>query len=122
MDKWLKVARIFRTRSRAREACVRGRVRVNQAPAKPHRLLDIDDLVELRQGEWRRVFRVKGLRDKPVPKAEASLLYKDLSPPRPKADPVAEILGLPVARREKGKGRPTKKERRQLKRLSHEGL
>ena len=88
LDKWLQVARVFKTRSRATRACQLGRVRVNGSTAKPHRPLALDDRVEIELREWTRVLMVRQLRDRPVPKAEAPRLYEDLSPPRPQLDPV----------------------------------
>ncbi|HXO27809.1 MAG TPA: RNA-binding S4 domain-containing protein [Thermoanaerobaculia bacterium] len=116
LDKWLQVARMFKTRTQATHACDLGRVRVNGQPAKPHRALVIGDRVELQQGDWERVLTVRELRDRPVPKAEAAALYDDQSPPRPAPDPMRRLLSRPPARRPQGTGRPTKKERREIDR------
>jgi ribosome-associated heat shock protein Hsp15 len=116
LDKWLQVARMFKTRTQATHACDLGRVRVNGQPAKPHRALAIGDRVELQQGDWERVLTVRELRDRPVPKAEAAALYDDQSPPRPAPDPMRRLLSRPPARRPQGTGRPTKKERREIDR------
>lgn len=118
LDKWLQVARVFKTRSQATDACTRGRVKVNGQAAKPHRHLALEDRVEVEQGEWTRVLVVKELRDRPLPKAETARLYEDLSPPRPVLDPLERLLRRPPARRATGAGRPTKKERRDIDRLS----
>lgn len=117
VDKWLQIARIFKTRSQAANACKLGRVRVNGQPAKAHRALALDDRIIVAQGDWERILIVRELRDKPVPKAEAANLYEDHSPPRPRPDPLDRVLRAASMVREKGKGRPTKKERRQIKRL-----
>jgi ribosome-associated heat shock protein Hsp15 len=117
LDKWLQVARMFKTRTRATHACDLGRVRVNGQPAKPHRQLALGDRVELSQGDWERVLVVRELRDKPGPKAEAPKLYEDLSPPRPAPDPLARLMRRPLSIREAGAGRPTKKERREIDRF-----
>ena len=114
LDKWLHVARAFKTRSQATHACDLGRVTVNGQPAKPHRHLAVGDRVEVAVGEWTRTLVVRELRDRPVAKAEAAALYEDLSPPRPVLDPLERLLRRPPAPREKGAGRPTKKERRDL--------
>ncbi len=106
LDKWLQVARMWKTRTQATHACELGRVRVNGLPAKPHKLLAVGDRVELTQGDWERVLIVKDLKDRPVPKAEAPLLYEDQSPPKPVPDP--------------GAGRPTKKDRREIERWESE--
>jgi len=116
LDKWLQVARMFKTRTQATHACDLGRVRVNGQPAKPHRALAIGDRVELQQGDWERVLTVRELRDRPVPKAEAAALYEDQSPPRPAPDPMRRLLSRPPAVRPQGMGRPTKKERREIDR------
>lgn len=114
LDKWLQVARMYKTRTKATHACDLGRVRVNGQTAKPHRQLAIGDRVELTQGEWDRVLIVQELKDKPVPKAEAAKLYEDQSPPRPAPDPLARLMRRPLATRDAGAGRPTKKERREM--------
>jgi ribosome-associated heat shock protein Hsp15 len=114
LDKWLQVARMFKTRTKATHACDLGRVRVNGQSAKPHRQLAVGDRVELTQGDWDRVLIVQDLKDKPVPKAEAPKLYEDLSPPRPAPDPLARLMRRPLVTREAGAGRPTKKERRDM--------
>lgn len=116
LDKWLQVARVFKTRSQATKACNTSRVRVNGQVAKPHRHLALEDRVEIDIREWTRVLVVKELRDRPLPKAEASRVFEDLSPPRPQPDPFARLLRRPAAHRERGLGRPTKKERRDLDR------
>jgi ribosome-associated heat shock protein Hsp15 len=116
LDKWLQVARVYKTRSQATHAVDLNRVKVNGQPAKPHRNLNPGDRIEVEIGDWTRVLVVKELRDKPVPKEEARTLYEDLSPPRPEADPVARLLRRPPALRERGAGRPTKKERRDMER------
>ncbi|MES1244594.1 MAG: RNA-binding S4 domain-containing protein [Acidobacteriota bacterium] len=116
LDKWLQVARMYKTRTQATHACDLGRVQVNGQPAKPHRHLNLGDRVELAQGDWERVLVVKELRDRPVPKAEAAGLYDDQSPPRPAHDPLKRLMNRPPAPRDAGAGRPTKKERRELDR------
>jgi ribosome-associated heat shock protein Hsp15 len=116
LDKWLQVARMFKTRTQATHACDLGRVQVNGQPAKPHRPLAVGDRVELRQGEWERVLTVRELRDRPLPKAEAAALYEDLSPPRPAPDPYQRLLRRPPVLRPTGTGRPTKKDRRDIDR------
>jgi ribosome-associated heat shock protein Hsp15 len=114
LDKWLHVARAFKTRTQATHACELGRVTLNGQPAKPHRHLAVGDRVEVSLGDWTRILVVKELRDRPVAKAAATQLYEDLSPPRPVLDPLERLLRRPPAPREKGAGRPTKKDRREL--------
>ena len=118
LDKWLQVARLFKTRSQAGRACRLGRVRVNGHGAKAHRPVALGDRIEVRLGDWTRIVEVKELRDRPLPKKEAKRLFEDHSPPRPEPDPLLGLLrrSRPVER-EGGAGRPSKRERRQLDRL-----
>ncbi len=116
LDKWLQVARVFKTRSQATRACTLSRVRVNGQSAKPHKGLAVGDRIEVEQGDWTRILVVRELRDKPVAKALAAELYEDLSPPRPHLSELERLMRKPPERRERGTGRPTKKERRDLER------
>jgi ribosome-associated heat shock protein Hsp15 len=116
LDKWLQVARAFKTRTRATRACSLGRVRVNGHTAKPHKTLAVGDRVEIERRPWTQVLEVRELRDRPLPKAEAPRLYEDLSPPRPEPDPLQRLLRRAPAERDKGAGRPTKRDRREIER------
>lgn len=116
LDKWLQVARAFKTRTKATKACALGRVRVNGSVSKPHRALQLEDQVEIDLGDWTRVLLVKELRDRPLPRAQAARVFKDLSPPRPRPDIWDRLLFRSPARRERGTGRPTKRERRDIDR------
>jgi ribosome-associated heat shock protein Hsp15 len=121
LDKWLHVACVFKTRSQATRAVDLNRVRVNGESVKPHRNLVPGDRIEVVLGDWTRVLVVKELRDKSVSKEEARTLYEDLSPPRPEADPMKRLLLRPPALRERGAGRPTKKERRDMEKWGEGG-
>ena len=117
LDKWLQVARVFKTRSQATRACTLNRVKVNGQSAKAHRKMALEDRVEIEIGDWTRILVVKELHDRPLPKAEASRVYEDQSPPKPEVDPVFRLMRRTPVIRERGAGRPSKKERRQLDRL-----
>lgn len=117
LDKWLQVARMFKTRSQATAACTAGRVRVGGQAAKPHRRVEIGDEIEVEKGDWTRILVVRVVRDKPVAKAEAAELYEDRSPPRPEPDPLQRLMRRTPAARDKGAGRPTKRDRREIDRL-----
>lgn len=117
LDKWLQVARMFKTRTKATDACNRGQVRVDGHDAKPHKRVSIGDRIEVDKGDWTRILEVKELRDKPVPKAKAADLYEDHSPPKPQLDPMERLMRQAPVRRDRGSGRPTKKERREIERF-----
>lgn len=117
LDKWLQVARVFKTRAQARRACDLNRVRVNGVAAKAHRKLEIDDRVETEVRDWKRILVVRELQDRPIAKKDVPRLFEDLSPPQPSVDPVDRLLRRPPVKRERGLGRPSKRERRELERL-----
>lgn len=115
IDKWLFVARVFKTRALAQKACESSRIRVNGAVVKPHRPLAVGDRIEAEVAkDWTRVLVVRELADRTMPKSEVPRLFEDLSPPRPAPDPFARLMRRPPVAREKGAGRPTKKERREI--------
>ena len=115
LDKWLFSARIFKTRTQATRACSLGRVQVNGQVAKAHRALSPEDQIEVRSRHGIRILRVKELHDKPLPKIEAQKLYEDLTPAQPR-DPIGRAMKAAPEGREKGSGRPSKRERRELER------
>jgi len=115
VDKWLHVARVFKTRSLATRACQLSRVRIDGVAVKPHRELRLGDRVEIEvTREWTRILVVRELAEKTLPKAEVPRLFEDLSPPRPTADPMQRLLRRPPVVRERGAGRPTKRDRRKI--------
>ena len=82
LDVWLDVACLFRTRSEAQQACKGGKISVNRMPAKPNRALRVGDELEIGRpfGRKQRVI-VRRLADRHIAKADARLLYEDLTPP-----------------------------------------
>lgn len=108
-DVWLWSVRIFKTRALAAAECKGGHVRLGDTAAKPSQKLKVGDTVRVRYPGWERAFRVKKLITKRVGAPVAVTCYEDLSGPRP-----AHLHTPPVAKRERGTGRPTKKERRAL--------
>lgn len=120
LDKWLQVARVFKSRTQATHACDLGRVKVNGQAAKPHRSLALGDRVEVDKGDWERLLVVRELHDKPLPKTEAARLYEDLTPPRPVLSELEKLLRRPPEIRDRGTGRPTKRDRRLIEKLRSE--
>lgn len=112
VDQWLWAVRQFKTRSAATAACKAGHVRVNGAPAKAAQSIAIGDEVRVRIEGFDRYLLVRGILLKRVGAPVARQAYVDFSPLRPsRLDAPAPIL------RDRGSGRPTKKERRALDRL-----
>jgi ribosome-associated heat shock protein Hsp15 len=81
IDVWLDVACLFRTRSEAQQACRSGRIEVNRQPAKQNRRVRTGDLINISRPFGRKQqVRVVALAQKHIAKAEARLLYEDLTP------------------------------------------
>ncbi len=112
VDRWLHAVRLCPTRSAATDACRGGHVRVGARRAKPSTPVRPGDTVELITGERRRVVEVVRPIDKRVGAPVAVECYVDHSPPPPQRREQA-----PAGVRDKGSGRPTKRDRRQLDRL-----
>lgn len=111
VDAWLWAVRIFKTRSLATDECKAGHVRVNDEHVKPSQKLKIGDVVRVRYPGWEKVLKVEKMLAKRVGAPIAVTCYEDLSAPRP----AYFNAGLP--KRDRGTGRPTKLERRQLNEL-----
>lgn len=111
-DVWVWAVRITKTRSQASAACKAGHIRVNGERAKPATSVKVGDRVEVRGGDWPRIVEVRQILLKRVGAEPAAAALIDLSPPRP-----AKELVAPVAVRDRGAGRPTKRDRRQIDKL-----
>jgi ribosome-associated heat shock protein Hsp15 len=118
LDHWLWAVRLTKTRSLAAEAVKAGRVQVNGQPAKPSREVRPGDRVELRSGAQRTEVIVRGAVARRVGAAEAAKLYEETEESRAARERFLEQRKLvePV-RSEWGKGRPTKRDRREMEKL-----
>lgn len=117
IDKWLWHARFYKSRSLATAVVAAGRLRVNRTPiAKPHYQVRVGDVLTFPKGPYIRVIEVVALGTRRGPASEAQALYNDLDPPEPRRLGQTQLDRRP-AERERGSGRPTKKERRETDRL-----
>ncbi|OZE95688.1 RNA-binding S4 domain-containing protein [Rhodococcoides fascians] len=112
LDSWIWAVRLFKTRSAAAAACRAGHVRVNGTPAKPGLRIGVDDEVRLRVDGLEKIVVVTRLIAKRVGAPVAAECMLDRSPP----PPPKEILAS-QPRRDRGAGRPTKRDRRDLDKL-----
>ncbi|MEU3524514.1 RNA-binding S4 domain-containing protein [Streptomyces sp. NPDC038707] len=112
IDSWIWAVRLIKTRSLGSAACRGGHVHVNGERVKPAYSVRVGDEVRLRHEGRERVVIVKRLIRKRVGAPVAVQCYIDNSPPPPPRAAVA-----PVGLRERGTGRPTKRDRRELERL-----
>jgi ribosome-associated heat shock protein Hsp15 len=111
MDRWLWAVRLTKTRTDAAAACRGGHVRVNDRPAKPATAVSPGDEVRARVGDTTKVVEVVRVIQKRVGATDAATCFIDRTPPPP------DETAVPVARRDRGAGRPTKRERRVLDRF-----
>lgn len=115
VDRWLWAVRLYKTRTEATAACRGGRVRVGGAPAKPAAPVRVGDVVEARVHGRDRVVEVARIIEQRVGATIAAECLVDRSPPPP-SEPVPT-----VAHRDRGTGRPTKRDRRQMERFRGRG-
>jgi ribosome-associated heat shock protein Hsp15 len=114
VDAWLWAIRAYKTRSAATAACRAGHVRLNGNPVKASQPVVPGDTLRVRQPGYERILEVRRLIAKRVGAEAASHCYTDHTPERPPMP----ALGLP--QRDRGTGRPTKKDRREMERLRGE--
>jgi len=113
IDKYLWAIRLFKTRSLATEACKAGRVKLKGQNVKPSALVKVGDQYSIQKGIERKVILVTGLLERRVDAKTAVQFYEDHTP-------VEETYGFksvfhaPVLKRDRGTGRPTKKDRREI--------
>ena len=117
VDAWLWAVRIFRTRSAAKDACATGKVRVGESSAKPATKVGRGDEVFVKLGDIRRHLRVEAVLTKRVGAGLVEQYMTDLDPPPLRSRTSAERFEPVAGVRDRGAGRPTKRERRQMDRL-----
>ena len=116
IDKWLWAVRLFKTRSQATEACRNNRVEVDNQPVKPSREIHPGDVVHVRTPSLTRIIEVKELLNNRVGAKLVDQYMTDLTPPE-EIETAKKIKSAHFEYRDRGSGRPTKKERRLIERL-----
>ena len=122
LDVWLDVACLFKTRSAAQKACSSGKIDVNGQAAKPHRQLRVGDAILIGRpyGRKQRIV-VKELADRHRAKADARLLYEDLTPaPTPEEIEMRRMERLYRAQMTPPKA-PDKRQRRAIRQWKERG-
>ena len=116
VDSWIWSVRLAKSRSAASTACKGGHVRVNGARVKPAHVVRPGDEVRVRQGDRDRIVIVTKVITKRVGAPVAAECYIDNSPPPPPREAIA-----PAGFRDRGAGRPTKRDRRSIDKLLGRG-
>lgn len=112
IDSWLWAVRVYKTRSAATTACRAGHVRLNGEKVKAAQPVRIGDEVRIRIAGFDRILIARQLITKRVGAPLAAIAAEDRTPERPKPEHTAVF-----AQRDRGAGRPTKRERRDIERL-----
>jgi len=116
IDKWLWAVRIFKTRSIATNACKKQRVLINNIAVKPSRIIRINEIINVKQPPIIRTYKVKGLLAKRLAARLVVNFVEDITPEEELQKTVI-IKDTGFIKRNKGMGRPTKKERRVIDKL-----
>ncbi len=113
IDKYLWAIRIFKTRSLASDACKAGRVKLESQSIKASYVVKEGDIIHIQKDQQKKIVKVIEILDKRVDAPTAQKYYEDLSPvndtPR-----LFSVFTVPVLKRDRGTGRPTKKDRREI--------
>src|SRR3954454_18112130 len=115
LDKWLWAARFYKTRSLATEAVTGGKVDVNGERTKPAKMIKPGDEIRLKLGPYEHILIVRALGDRRGPASVAQGLYDETEASRAERERLASQLKMaPAMFVYEEKGRPTKKDRRDL--------
>ena len=116
IDKWLWAVRLFKTRNQAGEACKAGKIKINEMPVKSSREVKTGDIIEIHLKHILRTVKVMGLLKNRVGAKLVENYLEDLTP-QEEYDKHKMMKDLNYEYRQRGVGRPTKKERRLIERL-----
>ena len=117
LDRWLWAARFFKTRALAAAAVAGGKVQVNGTRVKPAKHVQVGDNLRVRLGPYEWIITVSAVTERRGSARDAQLLYDESPEGRAARERLAEAHKIAPAPAYQGKGRPTKKERRELQRL-----
>lgn len=112
IDKYLWAVRIYKTRTLATEACRKGRITMDDAPAKPSRMVTMGDVIEVKKPPVVYSYRIKDPIEKRVGAKIVDQYVENITPEEEMQKP--EMQDDFFVKRDRGAGRPTKKERRLL--------
>ena len=116
IDKWLWAVRIFKTRSIATEACARGKVKIDSITVKASRRIQRNNIIQVRKGIVKYLYKVRQIAEKRIGATLVPNFLEDITPELELAK-LKSSQKQPIQTREKGMGRPTKRERRMMDKL-----
>src|SRR5689334_1273717 len=121
LDRWLWAARFYKTRSVSSAAIKGGKVQVNGERAKAAKMVVVGDEVRVRLGPYEHRVIVKNLSERRGPASEAQQLYDETPDSKAAREKLQIQLKSAPALHYEGKGRPTKKDRREVDRFKYGG-
>ena len=113
IDKYLWAIRLFKTRSLATEACKAGRVKLKGQNIKPSAIVKTGDVYQVSRGIEKKIIEVVALLYNRVEAKLAVTMYKDITPLE-ETHAFKSMFHAPVLKRDRGAGRPTKRDRREI--------
>ncbi|MBQ8022594.1 MAG: RNA-binding S4 domain-containing protein [Bacteroidales bacterium] len=113
LDKYLWSIRVFKTRSDATDACKGNKVKVGGVPAKPSKMIKVGEVLEIRKGIVQYVYKVKALTEHRLGAKLVPDFAENLTP-QAELDKLKAPVETFFLRRDRGAGRPTKKDRREM--------
>lgn len=116
IDKYLWAIRAYKTRNEASEGCVGGKVKLNEAPVKPAKAVKPGDIITVRKGAVQFTYKVIEPYDKRVGAALVPNFAENLTP-QSELDKMRAPVETFFLQRDRGAGRPTKKDRRTMEAL-----
>ncbi len=118
VDKWLFATRFFKTRTLAAEAIDRGKIHLNGIRIKPAKTVSIGDMLKIRIGHYEYEVEIMALSNKRFSAPQAQKLYRETEPSRRQREVITEQLKM-LPPGFYTKGRPTKRDRRDIERFKN---
>ena len=118
IDKWLWTVRLYKTRAQASEACKGGKIKIDGVNAKASREVKVDEVIEIQQPNIKRIIKIIKLNKNRVGAKLVHELIEDLTPAE-EFEKLEMLKQLNTEKRDRGIGRPTKKDRRIISKLKN---
>ncbi|SHN13615.1 RNA-binding S4 domain-containing protein [Mucilaginibacter sp. OK098] len=116
IDKYLWAIRMFKTRTLASDACKAGRVKWDGQNIKPAHEVKLGEVYQISKGPDKKIVKVTGLLENRVDAKTAINFYEDITPVE-QTPAFKSMFQAPVLKRDRGTGRPTKRDRREIDEL-----
>ena len=116
IDKYLWAIRLFKTRTLASDACKAGRVKLDNQNIKPSHEVRVGEIYQVSKGPDRKIVKVTGLLENRVDAKTSVEFYQDITPVE-QTQAFKSMFQAPILKRDRGAGRPTKRDRREIDEL-----